>query len=136
MQYDVNNTKNNIFKDEHLMSKIVALYIYIYIHIYIYIQIYRNMYTYIFTHMNTQTHLYKFICILLCKHLYTNNHTRTQQVDIQCLIHYVGLFSLGSTKLRKSCNTEKQICILDQIYVANHKLYFNPGTSRNDYQKI
>ena len=136
MQYDVNNTKKNIFKDEHLMSKIVALYIYIHIHIYIYIQIYRNMYTYIFTHMNTLTHLYKFIGILLCKHVYTNNHTRTQQVAIQCLTHYVGLFSFGSAKLRKSCNAEKQICILQQIYVANHKLCFNHSTNQNDYQKI
>ena len=40
-----------------------------------YVYIYINMYTYIFTHMNTQTHLHKFICILLCKRVYKQSHT-------------------------------------------------------------
>ena len=99
MQHVINNTKNNMFKDKHLMWKTIALvlcikiphtksnllriYTYIYIHIYIY-----ATYTYIYMHIHIQ-----FICILLCPRVYTQSHIYISNWYSMCLV-IMGDFSL------------------------------------------
>ena len=54
--------------------------------------------------MNKQTHIYKFMWILLCTHMYIYNHTYIYIPSwySACFTHYVRLFAFGSTKLTKS----------------------------------
>ena len=73
----MNNTKNNMFTDEHLMWKIIALVFYIKRHnteshlLYIYISIYRDIYTNSYAYRHAQmfmcitTHIYTIIWLLL-----------------------------------------------------------------------
>ena len=57
----MNNTKNNMFTDEHLMWEIIALVFHIKRH---------NTESHLlYIYMNIQTHIYKFMCITT--HVYT-----------------------------------------------------------------
>ena len=44
--------------------------------------------------MNIQTHMYKFICKLLCTQVYIDNHTYTYQAGIQHVLLIMWDFNL------------------------------------------
>lgn len=80
----MNNTKNDMLKDEHLMWKIIVLVFYIkrqntkfnLLHIYEY----------------AVTYIHKFISITLCTHVYIHDYTQyTTSWYAVCFTHYVGL---------------------------------------------
>ena len=64
--------------------------------------------------MNIEIHIYKFICILLCTHIYIHNHTYTYKLWYSaCFTHYVGLFSFGSTQNSGKFSVSTAIFILN-----------------------
>lgn len=88
----MNNTKNDMLKDEHLMWKIIVLVFYIkrqntkfnLLHIYEY----------------AVTYIHKFISITLCTHVYIHDYTHIHH-QLVCSVFYslCGTCSFGSTKL-------------------------------------
>ena len=88
----MNNTKNNMFTDEHLMWEIIALVFHIKRH---------NTESHLlYIYMNIQTHIYKFICISPCTNVYVHNHTRIyHHLVISVLYLLCGTFSFGFLKL-------------------------------------
>ena len=105
MKHVINNTKNNMFKDKHLMWKIIALvfcikrkhskskmaHIYEYTDIYIYIYIYTNSYAYRCAHM----------CIYIITLIYTISWYSL------CYTHYVRRFSFGSSKFNERFQVQR-----------------------------
>ena len=63
--------------------------------------------------MNIQTHIYKFICILLCTHVYIHNHTYTHQVGIQHVLLVMWAFLFWFYRTQEKFSSSKAIFILN-----------------------
>ena len=73
------------------------MYIHTYIHAYTNICIHEHTDTYIQVHMHIAMHT----CV------YTRSHIYIPSSYSACFTHYVGLFSFGSTKLRKNFQVQR-----------------------------
>ena len=63
--------------------------------------------------MNIQVHIYKFMCILLCTHVYIHNHTYTYQVGIQHVLLISRAFLFWFYKTQEMFSSSKAIFILN-----------------------